>query len=102
MTHALTLRPITDADSPFLRQVYGSTRADELAMTDWCDAQKAAFVQQQFEAQHQYYQQNYTGAQFQIVEWNGQPIGRLYLVEWPDAGPGHAPHKAGDHSCGAL
>lgn len=84
MTHALTLRPITDADLPFLRQVYGSTRAEELALIDWGDVQKAAFIQQQFDAQHRYYQQNYAGAQFQIIEWVGQPVGRLYLVEWPD------------------
>ncbi len=40
----LTFRRIADADLPFLARVYASTRAEELAVTDWTDAQKAAFL----------------------------------------------------------
>lgn len=64
---------------PFLRDVYASTRADELALTDWDDAQKAAFVAMQFEAQHRHYQQHYPGATFAVILYAGDPIGRLYL-----------------------
>ena len=39
----LTFRPITDADLPFLARLYASTRMEELSVTDWSDAQKAAF-----------------------------------------------------------
>lgn len=80
----LTLRPITTDDLALLAQIYASTRAEELAQTDWTDEQKAAFLQQQFDAQHQYYQANYPGAQFQMVEEAGAPIGRLYLDRWDD------------------
>jgi len=80
----LTLRPITDDDLDFLYRVYTGTRAEELAQTDWPDEQKTAFLRQQFMAQHQYYQANYVGAQFQIIEEAGQPIGRLYVDRWED------------------
>lgn len=80
----VTLRPITGDDLALLAQIYASTRAEELAQTDWTDEQKAAFLRQQFDAQHQYYQANYPGAQFQMVEEAGAPIGRLYVDRWED------------------
>ena len=80
----LTLRSITADDLPFLYRVYAGTRAEELAQTDWTDEQKAAFLQQQFTAQHDYYQANYPAAQFQIIERHGTPIGRLYVDRWAD------------------
>lgn len=81
----LVLRPISDADLPFLEELYGSTRAEELAMVpDWSDEQKREFVHQQFVAQHAYYRENYLGAQFLVVECEGQPAGRLYVDRWPD------------------
>ena len=46
----LTFRPVTDADVPFLARVYGSTRAEELAVTSWTEAQKTAFLDMQFRA----------------------------------------------------
>jgi ribosomal protein S18 acetylase RimI-like enzyme len=79
----LTLRPITPGDVPFLYRVYFSTREAELALVDWSAAQKEAFVQQQFAAQHHHYQEHYTGAAFQIILADGQPAGRLYVARWP-------------------
>jgi GNAT superfamily N-acetyltransferase len=78
----LTFRPITDADLPFLARVYASTRMEELAVTDWSDAQKAAFLQSQFDAQHFHYQKHFVGSDFLIVERAGTPVGRLYLARW--------------------
>jgi GNAT superfamily N-acetyltransferase len=78
----LTFRPITDADLPFLERVYGSTRMDELALTDWSDAQKAAFITMQFSAQHAHYQKHYVGSDFLVIERGGEGIGRLYLARW--------------------
>jgi ribosomal protein S18 acetylase RimI-like enzyme len=79
----ITLRPIGPDDMPFLYQVYYSTREDELMLVDWNDAQKEAFVQQQFAAQHHHYQQHYIGAAFQVILVDGQPAGRLYVARWP-------------------
>ena len=73
------LRPIEAADEPFLRQVYASTRADEMALVNWDESQKNAFVNMQFDAQHRSYLNQFPSAQFQIVELDGRPIGRLYV-----------------------
>jgi GNAT superfamily N-acetyltransferase len=80
----IALRPIGADDTAFLYRVYTGTRAEELAVTDWNDVQKEAFLISQFEAQHRYYQEHYAGAAFQIILHEGQPIGRLYLAHWPD------------------
>jgi len=78
----VTLRPITDADLPFLLRLYATTRAPELAQVPWSDEQKAAFVTQQFEAQHAWWQEHYTGARWDLVLVNGEPVGRLYVDAW--------------------
>jgi ribosomal protein S18 acetylase RimI-like enzyme len=78
----ITLRPITPDDEPFLSRVYASTREEELALTDWDEAQKAAFLQQQFAAQHRYYQENYRQTTFDVILADGQPVGRLYVARW--------------------
>ena len=48
-------------------------------MVPWDDAQKAAFVRMQFDAQHAYYQEQYAGASFDIILVGEQPAGRLYF-----------------------
>lgn len=73
------LRPTTPSDEEFLLNVYASTRADEMARVDWDDAQKDAFLRMQFNAQHQYYVENYIGAEFSVILQNDQPVGRLYI-----------------------
>ena len=78
-TPTLALRPIRPDDGPFLYKVYASTRLEELAPLGWSAEQQAAFLTQQFNAQHQYYHANYADADFQIILVNGQPGGRLYV-----------------------
>jgi GNAT superfamily N-acetyltransferase len=69
----------------FLFRVYRSTREEELAMVvDWTAEQKDAFVRQQFEAQHAWYQEHYEGAQFDVILVDGQPAGRLYVHRRPN------------------
>lgn len=75
----LRLRPTTEADLPLLERIYASTRIEELAQTDWSDAQKADFLRFQFHAQHQHYTTHYTDAQFFVIQRDGVPVGRLYL-----------------------
>ena len=77
-------RPKTDADRPFLAAVYASTRAAELAMVPWTPAQKAAFLDMQFNAQWQHYERFYPEAEFLVIEQDGQPIGRLYIDRGPE------------------
>jgi len=78
----LAFRPTADADLPFLAELYASTRTEELAVTGWSDAQKAAFLQMQFDAQHAHYQKHYQGSDFLVVARGAHDIGRLYLARW--------------------
>ncbi len=84
MNQMLALRPIADGDRDLLYRIYASTREDELAQVDWNATQKAAFLWMQFTAQHQYYQEHYAGAAFQVILADGQPAGRLYVARWPE------------------
>jgi len=79
----LTFRPIRDADLPFLARLYASTRTEELAAAPWTDAQKAAFLDMQFRAQHAHYQQYYPKADWLMTMRHGEGIGRLYIERWP-------------------
>ena len=79
----LNFSRITDADLPFLARVYASTRAEELAVAPWTDAQKAAFLDMQFRAQHADYQTNYPDADWLVMLRGSEQIGRLYVVRWP-------------------
>jgi ribosomal protein S18 acetylase RimI-like enzyme len=79
----LGLRPIAPEDEPFLLAVYASTRADELALVDWDEGQKAAFVQMQFAAQHRYYQEHYADAAYDVILCDGVAAGRLYVARRP-------------------
>ena len=80
----ITLRPVSSSDRDFLLHVYASTREEELAPVPWTDAQKAAFIEQQFEAQDRHYREHYAGASLDVVEWDGAPAGRLYVARWSD------------------
>ena len=80
----LSLRAEAADDRALLRRVYASTRAAELALTDWTDEVKAGFVEQQFTAQHAYYREHYPEAAFDVVLLDGLPIGRFYVQRWPD------------------
>ena len=74
------LRPITDDDLEVLSRIYASTREEEMKrVPDWSAAQVKAFLEQQFMAQHEYYHKNYLGADFRVIEQEGQVIGRLYV-----------------------
>lgn len=74
----ISLRPAVDVDRPLLLEVYAAARADELAQVPWSDEQKAAFVEQQFTAQDADYKTRRPDADFLVIDWNGQPVGRLY------------------------
>jgi ribosomal protein S18 acetylase RimI-like enzyme len=78
------LRAAGPGDEAHLLAVYGSTREDELTMTDWHEDRKREFVEQQFRAQDQYYRANYAYASYQVILVDGQPAGRLYVARWPD------------------
>jgi ribosomal protein S18 acetylase RimI-like enzyme len=77
---AITLRDAAAQDETFLREVYASTRANEMALVPWTNEQKAAFLNFQFDAQNSYYRAQYPAARFQVVCNDDEPIGRLYVL----------------------
>ena len=50
-----------------------------MRLVDWTAEQKSAFLDMQFRAQSRAYQENYPDGTFDIIELNGERIGRLYV-----------------------
>jgi len=75
----IALRAARDADLPWLRDLYASTRSAELAAVPWPETAKRAFLDQQFALQHAHYLRHFADADFLIVETAQAPLGRLYL-----------------------
>lgn len=73
------LRRYTDADIPFMKALYRSTREQELHYTPFSPAQADAFIEQQFRAQLSHYTAHYCCDRFDIVEVDAQPAGRLFV-----------------------
>jgi ribosomal protein S18 acetylase RimI-like enzyme len=78
------LRSVAEHDEPFLRRLYASVREDELARLPWDEADKEAFLRQQFDAQDEHYRAHYDGASFHVLEVDGERVGRLYIARWED------------------
>jgi ribosomal protein S18 acetylase RimI-like enzyme len=76
----ITLRPAGPDDYDFLVEVYGSTRADELALVPWTTEQQQAFVRMQFAAQQDHYGKKYPTASHDIIMSDDRPVGRLYVA----------------------
>ena len=75
------LRPRTEADLPFLCDLYAHTREEELAPVPWPQEQKRAFLEDQFDKQHRHYLQHYPQAQWWIVTCEDRAVGRLYVAQ---------------------
>jgi ribosomal protein S18 acetylase RimI-like enzyme len=67
------------ADAEFLLSVYASTRAQELAVVPWTDAELEAFLRMQFDAQDRSYRDQRPAAAFDVIVVDGVPAGRLYV-----------------------
>jgi ribosomal protein S18 acetylase RimI-like enzyme len=77
----LTFRAVAAGDQGFLASLYASTRAAELAQTDWADEAKADFCQMQFELQQTHYITHYPDSVHEVILLGGEPIGRVW-VDW--------------------
>jgi len=75
-----SLRGLTDADLPWLRDLYASTRAAEMAPVPWPEIAKRSFLDEQFALQHQHYIVHYGDADYLAIEHERDgPVGRYYL-----------------------
>jgi GNAT superfamily N-acetyltransferase len=79
MEAQITLQSTTPQDEGFLCRLYASTREDEMAVVPWDEAQKKAFLDMQFAAQHTFYHEQFKQAEFQLILLGDEPIGRLYI-----------------------
>jgi ribosomal protein S18 acetylase RimI-like enzyme len=75
------LRERTAGDLEFLAGLYASTRQEEMRLVDWTDAQKGAFLRDQFDKQHRHYLEHYPQAIWLVIECEGARVGRIYLEQ---------------------
>lgn len=76
---ALSMRPEVDdgSDEAFLFTLFAAVKAPELALMPLDAAGKEFLLRTQFRSMAASYRQEFPAAQFDIVELNGVPIGRL-------------------------
>jgi len=74
------LRELTLDDLPLMQAVFASTRAEEMALTGWPPELKQGFLQMQFEAQAADYERRFPASRCQVIEWQGQAVGRLWIA----------------------
>ena len=77
------LRPVTGDDREFLVDLYAACASRELAHVPWDAAARRAFIEHQFEAQDAHYREHYPGASLDVIEFDGEPAGRLYVHRGP-------------------
>jgi ribosomal protein S18 acetylase RimI-like enzyme len=80
----IAFRACVEADVPFLRALYGTTREEEMRVVPWTEEQKAQFLDMQFRAQKQHYEEFYPDSSFLVIELEGKPVGRLYIQRDPE------------------
>jgi ribosomal protein S18 acetylase RimI-like enzyme len=81
----IRLRPELPEDATFLFRLYASTRADEMKLVPWNDAQKDEFLRMQFRAQSTHYHSFYPDASYEVILRAEEPVGRLYIHRSDDA-----------------
>jgi len=87
MTAALTfhLRAAREDEAALLLAIFAAGRQTELDLLPFNPEKKAQFLRMQFQAQAQAYRSRYPQADYQLIEWEGQVIGRLLVAEQDDA-----------------
>lgn len=76
-THSL--RRETPEDQPFLFELYGATRQEELDAAGLSGPFRETFLRQQFHAMTVGYAQTFADADRWIIERSGRPVGRLLV-----------------------
>jgi ribosomal protein S18 acetylase RimI-like enzyme len=75
----VALRPEQPGDEPFLFEVFASTREEELALTNWDEQARRAFLDMQFAAMRRGYASMYPAGEFLIIGLGERAIGRMVL-----------------------
>jgi ribosomal protein S18 acetylase RimI-like enzyme len=75
-----SLRAARDDDLPWLRDLYASTRAEEMAPVPWPELVKRTFLDEQFGLQHRHYLSHFADSDFLAIEHSAYgAVGRYYL-----------------------
>ncbi len=106
----ISLRPASPEDEHFLLKLYASTRQEEMALLNWPEGQKEAFLRMQFNARRRSYSSSYPGAQYRIILRGDSPAGAM--IDFRDQNevrlvdisllPEHRNCGAGSHVIGGL
>jgi ribosomal protein S18 acetylase RimI-like enzyme len=75
----IALRPEGPGDEGLLFEIYAGTREEELALTNWDEPTRRAFLNQQFSAMRQGYRSMFPTGEFSIIELDGKPAGRMVI-----------------------
>lgn len=70
---------MTEADLDFLRALYATGRAEEMARVGWTPEMASSFLADQFRLQHHHFTAHYADADDFIVTAHGAAVGRLLL-----------------------
>ena len=81
----ISLQPFPADHQDFLFQLYASTRAAEFSAFGWNAAQLEAFLRMQFNAQKQWYEVAYPGADHKLIVVDEKPAGRILVFRETDA-----------------
>ena len=77
----ISLRLVRPEDDDFLLRLYTAGRINELKVVGWNDQQIEQFCEMQYRARISHYELAYKNAVDQIVELNGEAVGRLQVLE---------------------
>jgi len=80
----ISLRPVEPSDADLNYRIYADSRALELSSTGWNAEQSEIFLRHQFTAQNNHYWHYYPDSTLELVLWDGEPVGRLWLVRTGD------------------
>jgi ribosomal protein S18 acetylase RimI-like enzyme len=84
-TQAVSLRAAAiPEDEAFLRELYLSTRREEMSAWGWNDAQQEIFARMQFNARQQSYVMQYPEAVYKIILLGGGRAGSLIVAQRDD------------------
>src|SRR5258708_34447181 len=77
--HSISVRPVTADDEEILLKIYKSSRGDDLRGLGWAEDRISEFLGMQYEAQQNFYENEYQRATDEIGLWKGEPAGRLIV-----------------------
>jgi ribosomal protein S18 acetylase RimI-like enzyme len=80
----VSLRPVEPGDAALNFRIYADSRAYELSFTGWNAEQAEVFLQHQFTAQNNHYWHYYPNSALELILFQGEPAGRLWVNRSPD------------------